>query len=359
MRQSRLEVGLRPDRRRERTIIRYFKWGSASSGIGLLVSLLIFLLISSSRSDICQFAIFGPLFGFCIGFVTAVWDHFAESLSIKCFGRYPLFARIINFSLPTFIILISSSFLLGRFERFELFSDGLRLSSFACLGVAASVGTIEFMYETFGRYIDSRVRSKVLIDGYVQKGETIDAAVLFVDIRNSTLIGEKMPPDDFVSLLNEFFRIASNVISENNGVVNKFMGDAILAFWGHAFSSTSPCLDAAAASCRICQKMEEMNVGWLKGFGFAVEIGIGIHYGSVIAGNIGGAERKEFTIIGDTVNIAKRLEELTKITETKINISENVLPFIENAFEAGYIGDYELKGKSQTEAIYTLVGPKG
>ena len=359
MRQSLLEVGLRPDRNGERTIIRYLKWGFVSSGIGLLVSLLTFLLICRSNNDICQFAIFGPLFGFCIGFVTAVWDHFAESFSIKYFGRYPLFTRIVNFSFPTFVILISTSFLLGRFECFELFSAGLHLSSFACLGVAASVGTIGFMYETFGQYIDSKVRSRVLIDGYDQKGETIDVAVLFVDIRNSTLICEKMPPDDFVSLLNEFFKIAINVISKNNGVVNKFMGDAILAFWGQAFLSTSPCLDAAAASLQICQKLEEMNVDWLKRFGFAVEIGIGIHYGSVIAGNIGGAERKEFTIIGDTVNTAKRLEELTKITETKINISENVLPFIENAFETGYIGDYELKGKNQTEAIYSLVGPKG
>jgi adenylate cyclase len=202
--------------------------------------------------------------------------------------------------------------------------------------------------------VDKNVRDRVLQEGGEAHGTQITAAVVFIDIRDSTLLAKRLSASDFVTLLNEFYEAAVEAIQEHHGVVNKFMGDALLAFWANAFGSEHPCADAAAAALRIAARVEAMNPAWHQKYGCGLSLGIGLHYGPAIAGNIGSRDRKEFALMGDTVNTAKRLEELSKETHTRTNLSNEFQGELDGAFRPLYLGEYLLKGNTSPESVYTL-----
>jgi len=333
------------------------RWCIVSSVIGIAVAVILYLIIEekNSQATIYDYIASGVIFGFIIGFLTTLWNDFLENFFIKYRGSYPLFIRIFNFSIPTFVVLIIASFISSGFAQYESYAIPFRISSFFSLSIAAISGSVLFIYETFGLYVDKNVRNKILIEGGTTKGKQIEAAVMFLDIRNSTAMGEALTPERLVLLFNEFYERAVEIINQHNGIVNKFMGDAILAFWTPKFFSTAPCHDAATASLKIINMVELMQDKWLEAYGFVIEIGIGIHYGMVIAGDVGGRMRKEFTIMGDTVNTANRLEELTKKTQTNINISTVVFSKLEDKFESNNLGGHILRGKINEEIVYSLM----
>jgi adenylate cyclase len=337
--------------------MRNLRWGIISSVIGIVVSLVLYLIIEekNSQSTMYEYIGGGVMFGFIIGFLTTFWNDSLENFFMTYHGSYPLIIRISNFSIPTFLVLITASWILSAFAQYESYVISFRISAFVSLGIAVIFGSVFFMFETFGLYVDKSIRNKILIDGGTTKGEQIEASVLFLDIRNSTAMGEALTPERFVSLFNEFYEKAIKIINQHHGIVNKFMGDAILAFWTPKFSSTAPCQDAVNASLKIITMVDRLSDTWLEHYGFAIEIGIGIHYGKVISGNIGGRRRKEFTIMGDTVNTAKRLEELTKKTHTNINVSAVVFSKLEDKFESNNLGGHRLKGKKNEEIVYSLL----
>ncbi len=206
----------------------------------------------------------------------------------------------------------------------------------------------ERIKDTFGRYVSIEIAAKVMQSGKVNlEGEEIEASVLFSDIRNFTPLSESLPPRDLIQFLNAYFAHVTKPIMENGGVINKFIGDAVMAIFSPVFGRE----DHAAAAVRAARGMREALAEFNRTGGYPpVFAGVGVHSGRLVAGSLGTAERTEYTVLGDTVNVAARIESETKTQGTDILVSDAVLSRLraEDAIDVPFdsCGLILLKGKS-------------
>lgn len=187
----------------------------------------------------------------------------------------------------------------------------------------------------------------------VQLGGTKRPVVVFFsDIRGFTSISETMNPDQIASLLTEYFTEMVEVVFENGGTLDKFMGDAIMALWGAPIAHEDDADRAIRAAIKQQETLTKLNEKWAREGRQQVEIGIGINFGEVFAGNIGSDRRLEYTVIGDAVNTASRL--CSKAGPGEILISEPFYSALENPPEVEALEPLQLKGKSQAVAVYRV-----
>jgi class 3 adenylate cyclase len=201
----------------------------------------------------------------------------------------------------------------------------------------------------FGTYVDPGLAARLLQQGDdVFTGERREVSVMFVDIRDFTPFAEANPAEDVVARLNGVFEIVVPAVVDAGGHVNKFLGDGALAVFG-APNDLADHADAAVAAAVLIHRLVAER------FGGDVRIGIGINTGVVIAGTIGGAGKLEFTLIGDTVNIAARVEQLTKVTGDTVLLTDETLNTLSRR-PAGLTdrGSHVLKGKSAVVKVFGL-----
>jgi len=216
----------------------------------------------------------------------------------------------------------------------------------------------EELQDTFGKYLSIEIARELIHNKKVNLGgEDMEAAVMFCDIRNFTPLSETMSASALVDFLNHYFRYITPPITENNGVINKFIGDAVMAIYTPLLGSADYAADAVRTAAAMRLALAEFNAS-----GIApgkVEFGIGIHCGKLVAGNIGTLARLEYTFIGDTVNIASRLESKTKELNTDIIVSAAAMEKARGSLGGGIkfepLGRVPLKGKSETQEIYKVV----
>ena len=189
--------------------------------------------------------------------------------------------------------------------------------------MAKSLKEKEFMRDTFGKIVTPQIRDYLLTKNVALGGETLDITVMFCDIRGFTTLSENMPPEKIVSLLNEYFTGLETCVVRHGGVINKYIGDAIMVLFGAPIPSATHALDACLAALDMREALSRMNKSWTERGLPEIRFGIGIHSGSVLAGNIGAANRMEYTVIGDTVNTASRIEGLCKTCQKDLLISES------------------------------------
>ena len=189
-------------------------------------------------------------------------------------------------------------------------------------------------------------------------GERKDLTIFFSDVRNFTTLTEGSDPQALVKQLNEYLAAMTESIFDHEGIVDKFIGDGILAHWG-AFSITkNHAVQAAEASLEMLQKLRELNAKWKQEGRPELAIGIGLNTGEVIFGEMGAGKKVEFTVIGDPVNLAARLEGLNKDYKTSIIISQFTLERLGDAAVTRSLGGVKVKGKTIETLIYELQGLK-
>ena len=213
----------------------------------------------------------------------------------------------------------------------------------------AGLAERERLQSAFGSYVDPALATRLLEQGDdIFTGERINVTVLFVDIRDFTPFAEANSAEDTVSHLNALFEIVVPAILDAGGHVNKYLGDGALAVFGAPNPLRHHADAAVTAGLRISRLVAEHFEGTLR-------IGIGINSGKVIAGTIGGAGKLEFTLIGDTVNVAARVEQLTKTTGDTILLTQHTLDVLDQP-PVGLVdrGAHEVKGKSGTVHVYAL-----
>jgi class 3 adenylate cyclase len=208
----------------------------------------------------------------------------------------------------------------------------------------------------FGQFVSAEVKDKIISEKKDKIAEKKKIAILFTDIRYFTTMCENLSPEQAVTFLNRYLDKAVGAIERNGGIVDKFVGDAIVATFGGVIPLDSPAKSALEAAKSLLSNLKAFNEQWTKEGHKEIYIGIGIHYGEVFQGSIGSSERKEFTVIGDTVNTTSRIESLTKIYPYPIIITEAFYKMLPDDYkkEAADLGEVKLKGKKQRIRILGL-----
>ena len=212
---------------------------------------------------------------------------------------------------------------------------------------------------TFGKYMTATVMEHLLAGKVALGGASIKVTILFTDIRSFTSLSEKMDPQQLVGLLNEYFTEMVGIVMQENGVVDKYIGDAIMAIFGAPVPTKEDPVNAVRAAVKMRGALHELNLR-LEARGVSrLRTGIGIHTGEVVAGNIGSEKRMEYTVIGDAVNLASRLESNTKELGVNVLISEDTYELTKHVIEARAVKEITVKGRKQPVMTYEVLGLKG
>ena len=184
-------------------------------------------------------------------------------------------------------------------------------------------------------------------------GENRELSILFSDIRSFTTISEAMAPDDLVNSLNRYFSIMVDIIMNRNGIIDKYIGDAIMAFFGAPVHHDDDCLQSVYAGIEMSDAVARFNEDQVRLGKPEFHIGIGISFGEVTVGNIGTERKMDYTVIGDMVNLASRLEGLTKVYKQPLLFSETVHERITNDVPCRLLDSVAVKGKTKGVRIFT------
>jgi adenylate cyclase len=205
--------------------------------------------------------------------------------------------------------------------------------------------------QIFGRHVSPEVVNMLLSQKSNKKGEDRFVCVLFLDIRNFTAFAENKNPEEVVSYLNQLFSWMITIINENHGIINKFLGDGLMAVFGAPVSGHNDTDNSVKAAEQIIERINrEVELATIP----ATRVGIGIHCGIVVTGTIGTPKRQEYTIIGDVVNLASRIEQLNKTYNSQLLISEDVYKGLHDHTQGTLLGEVMLKGRQKPINIYQL-----
>jgi len=211
----------------------------------------------------------------------------------------------------------------------------------------------------FERYLPPEIVKQLLASTednfFVGKNQCL--CILFSDIRNFTRFSEKKKPHEIVLRLNEYFDVMAAEVTAQKGIVDKFIGDGMLAFFGVLESDNNPSMSGVRCALNMMSRLEDLNKTWHGRGEELFKIGIGLHTGTVMLGNIGSKNKTEFTVIGDTVNLASRLESMTKALDAPILISESVHHDLQDKIETEERGVVTIRGRSPAKT-YQLLGFK-
>jgi len=212
----------------------------------------------------------------------------------------------------------------------------------------------QFLKDAFEKYLSPQMLDRLTEDGFQMKfgGEKVEAAMMFTDLESFTNMCERVgDPEKIVEALSDYFERTTGHIFDHEGVVIKFIGDAIFAAWGAPILDPLAPVKAARAAWYLSQD-DNLVVQ-----GVSMKTRIGVHYGEVVAGNIGSRKRVDYTMIGDAVNLAARLEGLNKMFGTQILISEDVESHFAGEFVTRKLGRFRVKGRKEPTAVFELLGP--
>ncbi|RHX92609.1 adenylate/guanylate cyclase domain-containing protein [Leptospira stimsonii] len=217
--------------------------------------------------------------------------------------------------------------------------------------------SLERKSSQLGRYFSPGVIQRITAeDNLFAPGGTIqNIAVLFCDIRDFTSISEKLSPGEVISLLTDYHKEMVRAVFENGGSVDKFIGDGILVTFGIPESSEQDCLNAMRAGIEMKKALKNLNITRSQKGLSEIRQGIGIHFGEAICGNIGTEERLEFTVIGDAVNAASRIESACKELNVEFLVSQEVLDRVGPDFHTVAIGEVKVKGKEKPLSLHSVI----
>ncbi len=266
------------------------------------------------------------------------------------------------FYIPLFVVGISAS-------SYFLFMKGIYITplySFI-LVILSSLFSLSLRIVMEGRerrrirrfleqYVSPTVVSEVIenYDDFIKAGygKKSYISVLFSDIRGFTTISESKSPEEVVGFLNEYFATMSEIVFSNKGTLDKFIGDALMAFWGEPVKVENPSLLAVKTALEMKKKLKELNEKFSsRGFP-ALRVGMGINSGYAVVGNIGSEKKLDYTAVGDTVNTASRLENMTKETNIDILISESTYNDVKDIIVCRYVCKAQLRGKRESIKVY-------
>ena len=215
----------------------------------------------------------------------------------------------------------------------------------------------EKIKQAMGKYLSQDIMKNVVsnIDDLKLGGKRAVVTVLFSDIRGFTSLSEKMSAEEVSVILNEYFAEMEPIITKYNGVINKFIGDAVMAIFGEPIQDINHPQNAVKCAYEMLKKVEYLREKWLFEGKPKIEIGVGINTGEVFIGNIGTETRMEYTVIGDTVNLASRIESYNKVYKTNLLVSSSTYEHITDIADVIKISEVQIRGKAKKMNIYEVL----
>ena len=223
-------------------------------------------------------------------------------------------------------------------------------------GMAEGLTERDRIKSTFGKFVHPTIAEEAMRGELALGGVRRSAAVFFSDIRGFTTLSDRLEPEAVVAILNDYLTRMVACITAKGGVIDKYIGDAILAHWGALLPLDNPVERALDAALAMRSELFRFNEERAARQEASLAMGMGIHYGPVIAGQIGSLERLEYTVIGDTVNVASRLESLTKELNVDVVVSEDAALLVPGKFRLEELPAQTVKGKPLPIAIRALLG---
>lgn len=295
---------------------------------------------------------------------TTVWFAFAGTLVFYLINllRYSRSGTLVAmfFTAGTFVALS----LLTQVDPTQIIQVGIALSLILFIGYSITSSNIRMMEEAstkqmMERYLPPQLVTE-LINGETEmdsRGKKQEVTILFSDIRSFTEISEKIPPEEVVALLNRYLSKMTDIIYEQEGTIDKFIGDAIMTIFGAPLQREDDILRCIITAIEMNRALKDFNFEY-QNLPRNLEIGVGIHTGEAIAGNIGSDKRLDYTVIGDTVNLASRIESLTKFYGTPILITgstrDKLQPGEDYPFLLREIDRVIVKGRSEAVEIFQV-----
>ena len=231
---------------------------------------------------------------------------------------------------------------------------GLLTNSFVKMG--KGLEERQKVKDALGRFVNKEVAEMVLNGELKLGGERKECAIFFSDIRGFTAISEKLEPEEVVEFLNAYMTEMVRCVNESHGTVDKFIGDAVMATWGAAFSRGNDAENAVNGALAMRTALIKFNIGRGGEKKPIIKIGSGINFGPVVAGQIGSSDKMEYTVIGDAVNLASRIETLNKPFGTDLLISSDLYEKVKTIFKVEKMKAIKVKGKEEPQIIYTVLG---
>ena len=254
---------------------------------------------------------------------------------------------------------------LGHLNSSTQSQEDLRYGRQVADQVAVALSNAELVTEQrelmslFERYVSPEVAAEIVKrqGEIVLTGQEMQATVVFTDIRNFTALTAGKPSHEVLAWLNNYFTAMSKIIMRNGGFLNKFMGDGLLVLFGVPLgeTATQSACQAVQAAVEMLYRVEQMNLESEAGQP-QLKIGIGLHTGTLTAGNLGARERMEYSVIGETVNLASRLEELTKQFKTGLVMSAETRELVRDRFATKSLGEVTIRGFPGRSRVYTVPG---
>jgi adenylate cyclase len=215
------------------------------------------------------------------------------------------------------------------------------------------------MKATMGKYMARKVMAHILKEKMSMGGEKLTVTILFSDLRGFTSISERMDPQTLVGLLNEYFTEMVEAVLAEDGVVDKYIGDAIMVVFGAPEPEANDALRAVRSGVGMRRALARLNARLVERGVPPLKTGIGIHTGEVVAGSIGHEEQRQYTVIGDAVNLASRLETATKDLGVNLLISEHTYELVKDHIVARAVKEITVKGRAQPVMTYEVLGLVG
>jgi adenylate cyclase len=213
----------------------------------------------------------------------------------------------------------------------------------------------EMIRSTFGKYVTPQIRDQILSGRIPLEGELREATVLFVDLRDFTPFVESMPPKEAVKILNGYFQAMAGAIQRHKGLILQFIGDEIEAVFGVPLALEDHPAAAARAALEMRGELEKFNTTTVQKGGNPLRHGIGVNTGLVLAGNIGSPDRLAYSLVGDTVNVASRIQDLTKDFDHDILLSGTTQRRLGQGFVVKEFPPTRVKGKQPPLSVYALL----
>lgn len=217
---------------------------------------------------------------------------------------------------------------------------------------------VKFIRNTFSKFVSQDVVEELLSnpEAIALGGAKKEVSVFFSDVRGFTTISEKLGPEELVQLLNEYLSVMTELIIDYRGTIDKYMGDAIMAFWGAPAKNDEHAYYACVAAIAQIEALHELQKQWSARNIPVLDIGIGINTGQAVVGNMGSSHRMDYTLMGDTVNLGSRLEGITKTYGVRSCISEFTYERVKDRVYARELDLVRVKGKLEPVRIYELMG---